>query len=140
MTKSEIAEQWFEGGFNCGASVLAGFCEEYELDTDMALKLSGGFGRGFTDGDICGAASGGVVVVGLKYGPYIQGDKGAMTNCVAKTEQFIEAFKQRHGALTCRDLLDDKSYGDDEESLKHRHQFCLGLVKSAVEILEELDY
>ena len=140
MTKSEISEQCFESGFNCGASVLAGFCEEYELDTDMALKLAGGLGGGFTDGEICGAASGGVMVVGLKYGPYIQGDHGARTNCHAKTAQFIEAFKQRNGALTCRDLLKDKPAGDDEESVKERRRFCLELVKSSVEILEELDY
>ena len=140
MTKCEMAEQFFGEGFNCGASVLACFCEDYDLDLELALKLAGGLGGGCTDGEICGAASGGVLAVGLKHGPYIKGDKGAKANCHAKTAQYIEAFKQKHGALTCRDLLEDKPKGDDEESVRERRQFCLGLVKSAVETLEGLGY
>ena len=140
MKKCEIAEQFFTSGFNCGASVLTCFCEDYELDTELALKVAGGLGGGCTDGEICGAAAGGVLVVGLKHGPYIQGDKGSLANCHAKTAQFIEAFKQKNGALTCRDLLADKPEGADDESVKERREFCLGLVKSSVEILEELEY
>ena len=140
MTKGEIAEHCFNSGFNCGASVLAGFCEEYDLDMELALKLAGGLGGGFTDGEICGAASGGVLVVGLKHGPYIQEDKGAKVNCHVKTAQFIEEFKKRHGVLTCRDLLADKPKGDDEASVNERRRFCKGLVDSSVELLEELGY
>ena len=140
MTRKELAEQYFNDGFNCGASVLGCFCEDYDLDTEQALRVAGSLGGGFTDGEICGAASGGCMVVGLKHGPYIQGDKGALANCHAKTAQYIEAFKQEHGALPCRELLSDKPDGDDEDSREERRLFCLGLVKSAVEILEELDY
>ena len=140
MTRSEFAEQRFNGGFNCAASVLASFCEEYDLDTELASKLACGLGAGCGEGEICGAASAGVLVVGLKYGQYIQEDQASKANCRARTTQFIDAFKQKHGALTCRDLLADKQDSDDPESVRERRRFCSGLVKSVVEILEELDY
>ena len=140
MNRVEVAEELFKSGFNCAASVLTGFCEEYDLDTELAMKLACGLGGGCGEGEICGAASAGVLVVGLKYGQYILGDQATKANCRAKTSQFIDAFKKKHGALTCRDLLADKQDGDDVESVRERRRFCAGLVKSAVETLEELDY
>jgi len=140
MTKGEIAEHCFKGGFNCAASVLSSFCEEYDLDTELATKLACGLGGGYGEGGICGAASAGVLVVGLKYGQSIQGDTGSKTNCYAKTAQFIDAFRQKNSALTCDELLADKPQGNEEEAVKERRQFCAGLVKGAAEILEELGY
>ena len=140
MKKSETAGEYFAGGFNCAASVLASFCEEYDLDTELALKLASGLGGGFTQGEICGAVSAAAIVVGLKHGMYIQGDLGAKANCHAKTTQFLDEFRRKHGAVICRDLLVDQPKGDDEESLKERRRFCVELVKSSADMLEELGY
>ena len=145
MSKSEMAQELYNGGFNCAASVLASFCEDYELDTELAMKLACGLGGGCAEGEICGAASAAVIVVGLKYGQCIQDDRGAKMNCHARTTQFLNEFRQKHGALTCRDLLADISQvptpaGDGKEDVKERRRFCAGLVTSAVEILEELGY
>ena len=140
MSKSEMAAGFFKGGYNCSTSVLASFCEDYDLDTELAMKLACGLGGGCVEGEICGAASAAAIVVGLKYGQYIQGDTGTKTNCYAKTKQVTEAFKNKNGALACRDLLGDLRGKDDEESMKERRRLCTGFVESAAEILEELEY
>jgi len=141
MTKKEHAEEMFHGGFNCATSVLVSFCEEYDLEPETAAKLACGLGGGCGVGDICGAVSGAVLVVGLKHGQYILEDSGAKRNCYAKTSQFIGSFKDRYGALTCRDLLrSGVTAEDDKEAELQKRSFCSGLVGSCVEILEELGY
>jgi len=141
MTKKENAAELFHGGFNCAASVLASFCEDYDLDTELALKLACGLGGGFQSGEICGAVSAAILVVGLKYGQYVMEDLAAKANCRARASQIIEGFREKHGALTCRDLLGcDITTVEGRETALEKKPFCAGLVGSAVELLEELGY
>ena len=140
MTKSETAAHYFNGGFNCAAAVISGFCEDYDLDTELAVKLACGLGGGFGTGEICGAASAAVLVVGLKYGQNIHGDVGTKMNCYAKTTQLLDAFKEKYGAITCRDLLSSLAELEEDEAMSERRRLCTGYVKDAVEILEELGY
>lgn len=141
MARKDIAAEFFSGGFNCAAAVLACFCEDYELETELAAKLACGLGGGCHLGDICGAASGGILVVGLKYGQYIQDDLATRANCAAKTTQFLERFMDKHGAATCRELLGcDIRTEEGMETVLQKKPFCAELVNSSVEILEELGY
>ena len=140
MSRSEMAAGRFLGGFNCAAAVITEFCEDYDLDTELAAKLACGMGAGFCDGDICGAVSAAVMVVGLMHGQSSQDDQAAKINCRAKTVEFLDAFKRKHGVVACRDLLAGFPDDDSEEAVQERRRFCAGLVDSAVEILEELGY
>ena len=140
MTKSVVAGELFSSGFNCATSVLAGFCEEYELDTEIASKLACGLGGGCGKGEVCGAVSAAVIVVGLKYGQFIQEDYASKTNCYAKTAEFMDAFIEKYGAITCRDLLADLTEGDENEKMQERRRRCMGFVKGAADILEDLGY
>ena len=140
MKNSEIAAELFNGGFNCAASVLSGFCEDYELDTELAAKLACGLGGGCGDGEVCGAVSAAVMVVGLKYGQHIHGDMGTKANCYAKTKQFMDAFKEKHGIVTCRGLLAGLEGLGEEEAANERRRLCSQYVKDAAEILEEQGY
>ena len=140
MSKKEIVLELFDEGFNCAASILAGFCEDYDLDTEIALKLACGLGGGFGRGGICGALSAAVLVVGLKYGQYIPGDLGTKANCGAKRTQLIDMFAERHGSPACRDLLAQIPDTSGEDYPKRRHNFCSGLLEGTVDLLEELGY
>jgi C_GCAxxG_C_C family probable redox protein len=143
-TKGELARKLFVDGFNCSQAVLAPFCEEYDLDTDIALKMACGLGMGCRSGELCGAVSGAVLVVGLKYGNDIESDSGAKANCYARTSQFIGKFKNEHGSIVCRELLGyDKSDADGQEAIMNITRpgsICADLVESAAQILEELEY
>lgn len=141
-SRSEYAAARFGEGFTCATSVLTAFCEDYDLDTDIASQLSCGLGGGCGLGGICGAASGAILVVGLKYGQYSSADKASKTNCKAHRGEFMERFKQAHNAVDCRDLLgldiaDEEAYAAAADRIK---RVCTVLIKSAVEILEELGY
>ena len=67
MTKAEDAVALFQHGFSCSQAVLTVFAQDFGLDRDLALRISQGFGAGmaYTD-DICGAASGAIMVIGLR--------------------------------------------------------------------------
>ena len=142
QSKSDFAAAQLAGGFGCAASVLLAFHDDYDLDTDTAARLACGLGGGCASGEICGAVSGAVLVVGLKYGQESAGDSGSKANCRARVRQFVERFREDNSALACRDLLgcDPTTEEGHAVYLEKRGTVCPAVVRSAVEILEELEY
>ncbi len=56
-------------GYNCAQSVLSEFAPRFGLDRDTAMKIACGFGSGMgRSGNMCGAVTGGILVLSLKYG------------------------------------------------------------------------
>ena len=51
--------------YNCAQAVLMAFCEEKGLSSQMAADLTANFGSGMRIGGVCGAMSGGLLVLGL---------------------------------------------------------------------------
>lgn len=141
---SEKALRQFNNGLNCAQAVLSAFCEKYGLGEELALKMAGGLGSGFRSGEICGAVSGAVLVVGLKYGQQSADDRKAKQVCYEKTEEFIRAFRDRSGSVLCRELLGcDLSTAEGREKAQKEHLFdtiCVEKVRSALELLEKLGY
>ena len=143
-SKKDKALACFGKGFNCAQAVLSVFCEKYGLDNETALKISCGLGAGVRSGEVCGAVSGAVLVVGLKLGHHTAEDKESKANCYAKTEEFLNEFRKAHNTIICRDLLGvDISTEDGRTQAQDRNLFstiCDNLVVSAVIILEDLGY
>jgi C_GCAxxG_C_C family probable redox protein len=137
-----MASEQLAGGFGCATSVLLAFCDDYDLDSDIAARLSCGLGGGCASGEICGAASGAILVIGLKLGQESAEDASTKANCRTHVVQFLEKFKEQNGALTCRDLLGCDTSTEEGFAiyLEKRETVCFGAVKSAVGILEESGY
>lgn len=144
QAKQDLAVEAFLSGFNCAQSVLLVFCETYGMDKENALKATSGFGGGFRSGEICGAVSGAVAVIGLKYGQHLAEDTDSKLNCNAKTVAFMDAFRSKNQSVVCRDILGhDLSTKEGFEDAQTKNLFktlCADMVKSAVETLEELGY
>lgn len=105
-TNSQIAEAKFMEGYNCAQSVLFSFCGELGLDEDAALKLSCGFGGGMGRmGEVCGAVSGGIIALGLKFGRGKNDERAATDFAYSKIRAFVNRFSAKHGSCRCRDLL-----------------------------------
>lgn len=68
MNHIEKSLKLFESKFNCAQSVFASFSQELGLDEKQALKIGGCFGSGMRKGEVCGACTGALMVLGLKYG------------------------------------------------------------------------
>ena len=142
--KEENARQLFANGYNCAQSVFASFCEEYGMDKNLALKIANGLGGGIRNGEVCGAVSGAVLAIGLKYGFYIERDIEQKNLCNAKAIEFVNKFKGENGSILCRDLLgidirapEDFLTPEAKESVK---KVCPEMVAAAVRALESMGF
>ena len=68
MSHADKAEEYFNNNFNCSQAVFTTFATETGLDEELALKIATQFGGGARKGEMCGAVSGALMVLGLKYG------------------------------------------------------------------------
>lgn len=139
----ERAVATFEEGFNCAQAVLSAFSDGYRLRRHDALRVAGAFGGGMVHtGGTCGAVTGALMVLGLRYGKTEAKDDEARERCVARGRAFIEAFAARHGGCACRTLLGYDLYAPGQvEAAREAGVFktvCPDLVRAAAEILEDL--
>ena len=65
MTHKDQALQLFSEHFHCSQAVLAAFAPECGLSHEQALKLGACFGSGMRKGEVCGACTGALMVLGL---------------------------------------------------------------------------
>jgi hypothetical protein len=78
MSNSDLAVACFEEGFNCSQSVLSPFAPTLGLDRETALRVAAPFGGGMgRTGETCGAASGALIAIGLRYAQPSADDKDA---------------------------------------------------------------
>jgi C_GCAxxG_C_C family probable redox protein len=114
------------------------------LDRETALKVATGLGAGMgRRGEVCGALTGGILVLGLKYGRGSQQDRSATEDTYQKTLDLMARFEQRHGSCFCRVLLDgcDLRTPEGQRFFKTHdllHKTCVGCVQTVVEGLTEL--
>jgi C_GCAxxG_C_C family probable redox protein len=143
-SKSEVASEKFLAGYNCAQSVVYSFCDDLCFDKNTALKIACGFGAGMgLQGQICGAVSGGIMVLGTRYGRGEHDEPRAMEMTYAKTAELLHRFAVRQGTLLCRELIDgcDLSTVTGQKHFMEKdllHQSCQPCVQSVVEILENL--
>lgn len=142
MPAIDLARSYFDQGFACSQAVAAAFAPEFGLDAATLLRVAAPFGGGIgRSGDTCGAVSGALIVLGLKYGA-IQPDPAAKDRAYERAREFMARFQARNGAVDCRDLLGyDFATPEGRIAIKETkitRTVCPGLVASAVEILEEM--
>ena len=104
----------------------------------MGRAFGGGMGRG----DLCGALAGAYMVMGYKANGEAD-EKAARFKTYALVKDFTDRFRARHGAITCKDLLDglDINTPDGRRQALDRKLFttvCPRFVRSAGEIIAEL--
>lgn len=142
--KSDKAVATFFDGFNCAQSVLSVFSDDFQLNRDKALKLACGFGAGIAlRGDMCGAVSGGIMVLGMQYGSDRTSDEASTNLTYSKVNEFIDLFSQKHGTVECSSLIDNCNLSTPEgQKMFHdsdfKNRICSPCVRSAVEIIETL--
>jgi len=102
MNIGEKAVELHGSGLNCAQSVLIA-CEEYTgIDYDLAVGIANGFGGGVRCGEICGAASGGVMAVGAC--KKLRGCENPREQMSERAKLFCEKFNQRFEGIRCADI------------------------------------
>ena len=143
-TKSETAAEKFLEGYNCAQAVIYPFCGDLQIDENIALKMACGFGGGMgKKQEVCGAVTGGIIVIGLKYGRGKNDEIASTELTYANTRELMEKFSEKHGSFVCLKLLNGCEIATEEgwkyfveNDLKTR--ICLEYVQSVVEILETI--
>lgn len=106
--KSEKAVRLFNIGYHCAQSVLSTFREQYGMFQESALKIASGLGGGIRCGEVYGAASGAVLVIGLKYGQYRTGDAITKGKYNKDSALFMNGFYDKNsGDIMIRNILFD---------------------------------
>ena len=68
MDQITKAIELFGQGYMCSQAVFAAFSEQFGITEKQALKIGGCFGGGMNKGEVCGACTGALMVLGMKYG------------------------------------------------------------------------
>jgi len=114
-TPGDKATEKFLSGYNCAQAVLWSFGDELGLDPDTALKIACGFGAGMARRqETCGAVTGGIMVIGLRFGRGEGQDRTATGETYAKTEELMRGFETMHGTCNCRQLLEGCDIATEE--------------------------
>lgn len=119
MSYKEKATALHESGCNCCQAVIMSCCEQFGVTEDQAYHMGAFFGAGMRSGEVCGAVSGGLMGLGLKYGD-------ANNRQCDKSKEFLKAFKDEFGSILCRDILE-----------KHQKKLCPTLINFAATYLED---
>jgi len=139
---SAEAVGFFQEGYNCAQSIVLAMQKfwkvEKPLEPKVASAFGGGIGRG---GSICGALTGGVIAIGLKYGtnnPLAEEREKAYLLAL----KFFNQFRKDCGSVLCRELI-GHNLANPKELEKARkagvfREKCDKFIEKAVEALIDL--
>ncbi len=107
------------------------------------MKLACGMGAGFARlGYTCGAVTGAVMAIGLRYGHSRPEDSADKETTYKVVREFIDRFREKHGTIVCRELLGcDIATPEGLSSAQAQGLFrsvCTGYVRDAVMLVESL--
>jgi C_GCAxxG_C_C family probable redox protein len=134
-----LANGQFARGYNCAQSIFSAFAPSFGVSSEIAIRLSAPFGGGLgREGEVCGALSGALMVLGLRYG---QDRANGNEDIYRMAHEFIHQFRQRHGAIRCRELLgQDISTPEGRQIARERDLFksvCPILIEETAKSLAE---
>jgi C_GCAxxG_C_C family probable redox protein len=137
---AENAVAIFGRSFNCSQSVFSAFSAQFGLSEQTALKLASPFGGGVArHGEICGAVTGALLVLGLARGADTPAGKEAIYQLA---QEYMRRFEAKHGSCLCRTLIgSDISTPEGWQKARQAGKFtetCPGLVRDAAEIVQAL--
>jgi C_GCAxxG_C_C family probable redox protein len=141
MNRIQQAVSTFRSGFNSSQAILGTYGPDYGLSGLDSLRVSSGFGGGMRRGDTCGAVTGALMVLGLRFGPKDTSDT-SRDNVYTRVTEFCSQFESRCRSVLCRDLLGcDISTPEGMQHARNNNLFDTlypELVQTAAEILEQI--
>ncbi|MBO4830959.1 MAG: C_GCAxxG_C_C family protein [Oscillospiraceae bacterium] len=140
--RRDKATEYFMKNMHCSQAVLAAFSEECGITEEQAFRLGSCFGSGMRKGEVCGACTGALMVLGLLYGQSSIGDTEGRQRSNVVNDLMMERFREANGSYICSDLLGyDISTPEGVQRARDEGLFtgfCPKMVASAADILEEI--
>ncbi len=142
MTHKEKALDYFGKNYYCSQAVFAAFAPECGLTEEQALKLGACFGSGMRKGEVCGACTGALMVLGALYGQYDKNDVESRMTANLVNDKMMDIFAKVSGSYICNDLLKcDISTPEGVDFARRNNlftEFCPKMVANAVDVLEKI--
>ena len=140
VTKKDEALALFNAGFSCSQAVAGAYAESLGVNQADALRMSaplgGGIGR---SGLTCGAVTGALMVLGMKYGMTAP-DPQAKERMYVIAQDFLKRVSEHRDSLLCRDLLQaDITTPEGRAAMKARNTHatvCSPLIADITVILD----
>jgi C_GCAxxG_C_C family probable redox protein len=116
--------------------------EHWHVKNELVPKIPTGFGGGIGRcGSLCGASTGGVMVIGIRCGTNEPLMKERL-KAYETAQKFYEQFEAQNGSVLCKELIGlDLSVPEQRDKAAKANVFeekCTVFVKNAVEILLKL--
>lgn len=145
MTRGEQAEQLFLTGYNCPQSVALAFADRLGIEKETLARMVSPFGGGCCRmREICGAASGMMLILGLTEGYADPTDGEGKAVLYAHGQQLLRAFAERNGkgSYICADILakpraPEAPIPEARTAGYYQKRPCAKIVRAAAEVLAE---
>ncbi len=144
MQRKEKAVELFRQGFNCSQAVFTAYRQADVLDEKSALKLSTILGAGVagTGDELCGAVSGALLAISMKFGRSDIQSIEAKKQTYELGKRFMADFKLSMGSCTCESIL-GLNLGipgnmQKAQDMKLFETRCVDAVKAASDNLEKI--
>ncbi len=135
MLEIEEIKKLHADGFNCAQIVFGSAAEELGLDIHTARLVSALFGGGMSCKEVCGAVTGALMALGLKYGNSKAGEMDLKERSKAMAVEFMSQFKEKHGSYLCGELL--SNYPVPEGDVETKQKCCTELIADGIRLLYE---
>jgi C_GCAxxG_C_C family probable redox protein len=128
-------------GLNCAQAILTAYAERIGIDPHTARLLGRPLGGGVgSSGQICGFLAGAALALANAFDAADEDQASRETH--PKVVEFLKAFREKHDALTCNQLLGvERGTMEGEQRIKDERlvrKRCPGFGRDAAAILERL--
>ncbi len=142
MDHVKKAVQYYEEGYMCSQAVFAAFAEQFGITEKQALQIGACFGGGMNKGEVCGACTGALMVLGMKYGQFDLLDAASRAKGSAVAVKFLDEFEKNKGSYVCRDILGCDLRTEEGRNYARSNglfgTLCPEMVRAAAEIVAEM--
>jgi len=141
----KLADSYVSQGFLCSESCLTALAKCQGVESPLIPRIATGFGAGIgMNGEICGAITGAVMALGIRYGRD-RVDPAVNQRPYWYSMELLKRFRAEHGEIRCPTLLGlDIAKAEDLEEYYRRNlwvnrctRFILSATGIARDIIEE---
>lgn len=141
MTKEERcleAKKYHTANMNCAQCLLLAFRDRIGLTEEQCFGIASGAGAGFRSGNICGAVSGAIMVLGILHPHTMENGLSGKQRSTVLTKEFERRFVEKFGYLNCRELLAEKElHGTPFAEQLAEGGHCGLMIYTAIELLSD---
>ncbi len=96
----------FDQGYTCAQSIVLAYSDVFDLDDELAKKISAPFASGMGKlREVCGTVSGMIMLIGLRYPATSPSNKRARVANYNAVQRVVGSFKDDFTTIHCKELM-----------------------------------